>query len=327
MPYSFRPLFWLRRSALSLACVVAPVASAAQWQHAPLLRALSLLTPTSYRVEVDRQIPTSTVLRWMNVGDWQSRLENAAQRAGLSVRIDADRHVVTVFSSAKEEGRVQRVALQNLSGADEGSSYSAHDETLRQAWSAPAPLAPAGRVRLIDAVETLIPNWRNAQGQSIGLEVLAADLDTPVRWDSSLSRWDALQAMLSPLGLSAQMRGNTLRIAPVQGPRTTYGPAFPSRYSAAGGETPAVFVGGLDLMAGQPVGQQMKKQAAAQGWTVVWDVNRDWLVPSNTQISGTIDKAIAAAVRAMAEQGAPIHATVYTANRTIVIAQNGDRSK
>jgi hypothetical protein len=296
-----------------LACVVAPVASAAQWQHAPLLRALSLLTPPSYTVNVDRSIPASTVLRWTSEGDWQTRLAAAARSAGLEVQIDLTRHVITVAAEHAAPDRIQRVSL------DAATSSASLEDSIWQAWRAPAPPMPAPQVRLIDAVETLMPDWRDPQGHTLGLEVLATDLDTPVRWDSTLSRWDALQDMLRSRGLSAQMRGRTLRVAPLsstdarsrmeQAKATVSAPTAPP---------------GLQLVAGQPIGAQLKKQAAAQGWTVVWNVDRDWIVPSNTRIDGAIDAAITSAVKAMAAQGAPIHAAVYTANHTIVIAQNGD---
>jgi hypothetical protein len=295
---------------------------------APIEKALATLIPEPYRIELDTRIPRNWVVVWQPGTNWMDVLKSALAPMGIVVSPDWGNSVIRVryqptvqvashsqaqpvaFTTSRENGDLHVVDV--LSGA------------VGREWNERAPYPPKGLIRFDSAVMRLLPpSLRNAT-----LALQGVDTSMMVRWHPGASRREAMIDVLRAAGAVAHISADEVRVMPkadtssraeVKAVQTAIQPE-PVTPSAA----PVAPISGLDLSAGQPIGMQIKKQAAAQGWTVVWNVDRDWIVPSNTRIDGAIDAAITSAVKAMAAQGAPIHATVYTANHTIVIAQNGD---
>ena len=73
------------------------------------------------------------------------------------------------------------------------------------------------------------------------------------------------------------------------------------------------------LPAGQLVGRQLGTWGARAGWHVIWNVGQDWPVPRASTFRGTFSGAASQVIEDLAAQGAPIHATFYRGNHTLVV--------
>lgn len=73
------------------------------------------------------------------------------------------------------------------------------------------------------------------------------------------------------------------------------------------------------LPAGQLVGQQISAWGQSVGWHVIWNVGQDWPVPRASSFQGTFSGAASQVIEDLAAQGAPIHATFYRGNHTLVV--------
>ncbi len=308
----------MKRSILTIATAAAllcaaPVALAdtpnqAPPRSAPLLTALALIVPQPYEINVDNSIPTDTRLSWADQGDWEQQLRQAANSAGLGVHFSAGQSLL-VFRLP----RIHRVTVGPEIQNEQRSATPRND-----AWSTPAPAMPAHAVHLIDAIQTLIPP---EIAPTLRLEILATDLNTPARWLPG-ARWSALKSMLRGLGLQVRLQGKTLRIAPISDTGNTDA-AYAADPDSVLTAVAAPIASGLNFMPGHPLGEQLCEQGKAQGWTVVWNVSKDWIVPSATALGGDFQTAATQAIEAAASEGAPISARIYPINRTIVVEQTG----
>jgi hypothetical protein len=73
------------------------------------------------------------------------------------------------------------------------------------------------------------------------------------------------------------------------------------------------------LPAGQLVGRQISAWGQSAGWHVIWNVGQDWPVPRASNFQGTFSGAASQVIEDLAAQGAPIHATFYRGNHTLVV--------
>jgi hypothetical protein len=78
------------------------------------------------------------------------------------------------------------------------------------------------------------------------------------------------------------------------------------------------------LNANSLVGTDLKSWAKQAGWTVIWQANQDWPVPTTTHFQGDFQTVAAQVLNDLAEQGANIRGKFYTGNQTLVISQPGD---
>jgi len=290
---------------------------------APIDKALSTIIPEPYRIELDSRVPRDWVVSWQAGANWMQVLNNALNPMGLVVDPQWGSSVIRV----RYVGTGAYVDATSNATIRTAATSGAHMPTLTGAsgheWDWRAPYPPKTPIRLDSAVMRLLP--KDLQNASLAMQ--GVDTSALVRWRPGMSRYDALVSVLDSVGAVASVSKDMVKISPrvaAQPPQPAQeaGPvqvAMPMRSIAQ----PAPAPSGLSIVAGQPVGRQMKDQAAAQGWHVVWELNHDWIAPSNTVLAGSFEDAASKAVEAMAAEGAPVRATVYTANRTIVISQNG----
>jgi hypothetical protein len=78
------------------------------------------------------------------------------------------------------------------------------------------------------------------------------------------------------------------------------------------------------LNANSLVGTDLKSWAEQAGWTVIWQANQDWPVPTTTHFQGDFQTVAAQVLNDLAGQGANIRGKFYTGNQTLVISQPGD---
>ncbi|WP_321959259.1 toxin co-regulated pilus biosynthesis Q family protein [Burkholderia cenocepacia] len=78
------------------------------------------------------------------------------------------------------------------------------------------------------------------------------------------------------------------------------------------------------LVGGQPIQTQLQSWAARAGWTVVWDVQQDWIVPNAATFTGDFASAAQQVIEALAANGADVRADLYTGNRSMVVHQAGN---
>ena len=63
----------------------------------------------------------------------------------------------------------------------------------------------------------------------------------------------------------------------------------------------------------------LQKWGTQAGWTVVWQLTSDWVVPNNASFTGNFPKAVTAVIQALNSDGANLHAKFYNGNNTVVI--------
>ncbi|WP_205185724.1 toxin co-regulated pilus biosynthesis Q family protein [Burkholderia sp. LMG 13014] len=78
------------------------------------------------------------------------------------------------------------------------------------------------------------------------------------------------------------------------------------------------------LVAGKSIQSQLQAWAVRAGWTVVWDVQQDWIVPNAATFTGDFVSAAQQVIEALAANGADVRADLYTGNRSMVVHQAGN---
>lgn len=81
------------------------------------------------------------------------------------------------------------------------------------------------------------------------------------------------------------------------------------------------------LQAGKTVGEGLKAWAATANWTVIWTMQKDWIVPADTTFSGEFPDAAEAAIKTLAANGALIRAAINDGNRTLVVFGPGGQQQ
>lgn len=297
---------------------VMPPAFAVQSGSAPIEQALSQIIPQPYAIKMDASIPKDWIVHWSSGQDWMTVLRQALAPMGLrvvpqwsqnTILIDRDRSVMQAPSAPDPKIHGRDVAAQQGGVLMGATGWE---------WDQPAPTPPAHPVSIASAVMRLLPpSLKDAD-----LAMTGFDTSKPVIWAAGQTRREALGKILADHGLTAVINGSSVRISRAAAPTDTDRPvavAYPVQAVPV--------VSGLSLQPGHPLGEQLRSQGQAQGWTVVWNVSRDWIVPSSTQIGGDFQTAATKAIEAAAAEGAPIAAAIYPANRTIVVSQTGVSNK
>ncbi|BAP89109.1 PilL domain protein [Burkholderiales bacterium GJ-E10] len=74
----------------------------------------------------------------------------------------------------------------------------------------------------------------------------------------------------------------------------------------------------LDLMAGESLSTQLARFGQEQGWTVLWNLPSDWIVPANTRFAGHMPEVVRAVVLALDSAGVDAHADLYQNNVAVI---------
>ena len=77
------------------------------------------------------------------------------------------------------------------------------------------------------------------------------------------------------------------------------------------------------LQKGETIRSELTKWAKDSDWSLVWQLDKDWVIPSNSQFSGGFDVAAAKVVETLSSNGVLIHANFYSSNKTLVITGPG----
>lgn len=73
------------------------------------------------------------------------------------------------------------------------------------------------------------------------------------------------------------------------------------------------------LTAGNTIREELQTWGAKAGWTVLWELDKDWVVPANTTFTGDYQTAADSVLNTVAANGALIRATFYTGNKTLLV--------
>jgi hypothetical protein len=63
----------------------------------------------------------------------------------------------------------------------------------------------------------------------------------------------------------------------------------------------------------------LQKWGTQSGWTVVWKLSRDWIVPSTTSFTGSFKTSVGSVVHALNSSGSNLAVKFYNGNNTVVI--------
>jgi hypothetical protein len=77
------------------------------------------------------------------------------------------------------------------------------------------------------------------------------------------------------------------------------------------------------LSANTLVGNDLKSWGETAGWTVIWQANQDWPVPTSTHFQGNFQTVASQVLTDLAAQGANIRGKFYSGNQTLVVYQPG----
>jgi hypothetical protein len=73
------------------------------------------------------------------------------------------------------------------------------------------------------------------------------------------------------------------------------------------------------LQAGDTIKTSLETWAKTVGWHIVWDLQRDWSVPSTTTYTGSFDEVAGQVIKTLSSNGALIHAKFYLGNQSMVV--------
>lgn len=77
------------------------------------------------------------------------------------------------------------------------------------------------------------------------------------------------------------------------------------------------------LKKGETIRSELTKWAKDSNWSLVWQFDKDWVIPSNSEFTGSFDVAAVKVVETLSSNGILIHANFYSANKTLVITGPG----
>lgn len=77
------------------------------------------------------------------------------------------------------------------------------------------------------------------------------------------------------------------------------------------------------LKKGETIRSELTKWAKDSDWSLVWQFDKDWVIPANSEFSGSFDVAAAKVIETLSTNGVLIHANFYNANKTLVITGPG----
>lgn len=152
---------------------------------------------------------------------------------------------------------------------------------------------------------------------------------------------DALNQMLHPLGFDWRINNNALTItegAPYQPVSASVTPSERTEltFASQGAGSPKSTAGDTPVIAaleapvqiwklkqGETIRAELAKWASESGWALVWQLDKDWVIPADSVFTGTFDSASANVIQTLASNGVLIHANFYTANKTLVVTGPG----
>jgi hypothetical protein len=77
------------------------------------------------------------------------------------------------------------------------------------------------------------------------------------------------------------------------------------------------------LRQGRLVGNELREMAGRAGWNLVWQLQRDIVVPADTTYSGDFETAAGDVITTLRSNGLLIHAKFYQGNKTMVVSGPG----
>lgn len=77
------------------------------------------------------------------------------------------------------------------------------------------------------------------------------------------------------------------------------------------------------LKKGETIRSELTKWAKNSNWSLVWQFDKDWVIPADSEFTGSFDVAAAKVVETLSSNGILIHANFFSANKTLVITGPG----
>ncbi len=77
------------------------------------------------------------------------------------------------------------------------------------------------------------------------------------------------------------------------------------------------------LTEGKTIGREIMAWGRTVGWNVVWNLGKDWSIPSNTTYTGDFKSAAGEAIKTLAANGILIRGQFYDGNKTMVVSGPG----
>ena len=77
------------------------------------------------------------------------------------------------------------------------------------------------------------------------------------------------------------------------------------------------------LTEGHTVGKEIQGWANVAGWKVVWNLAKDWSVPTTTTFKGDFKTSAGEVIKTLANNGVLIRAQFYDGNKTMVVSGPG----
>ncbi len=177
------------------------------------------------------------------------------------------------------------------------------------------------------ALEMILPEgWRIYAKPGV-------DGSAPVTWKSNNDRWTIpLTTVLRQSGLNAVVnwphQALLLSVRPIHKSPALDTTGYTAWHKSGNSSLPANFHVGNAVQStiplqgvspifllnqGDLILTDLQKWAKQSGWAVVWQIPEDWSVPNTTAFNGSFKSAVTQVVRALAANGANIHAVFHPA--------------
>ena len=307
---------------------------------APIEQALAVIVPAPWQIDLDSRVDVTRKMSWSSSANWVTALQAACSQMGLVVRIDRAHQTVDVMQAsapgAAEPPPRAFVHTPAPSRIEPSKGVAEHAKahiasraaaSLDKRLGKPSVLGAnaqqwrsfingGGPMKLSSALLRIMPPTMSMQGT----EIVGIDDSQLVAWKAG-SRRDALMDLARAAHARIVVSAQGVRMEPATAATRT--PAA-AKIASKGVPVPvrvAPAEGGIKLVAGKLLGKQLQACGRAQGWTVVWKLDQDWIVPAPASFAGSFGNAAQAVVEALAANGADIRADLYTSNKTLVVHQ------
>jgi hypothetical protein len=304
---------------------------------APIEQALAVIVPAPWQIDLDSRVDVTRTMSWPSSSNWVTALRAACAQMGLIARIDYARQTVDV----EQAPSISKPAPAVLpAAAVPGAGVVAPHSTpplAHLAASRPVTDSSKSEPRVVGADGELWQSFVNGAGpvslsaallrimpQSLAwqnTEIVGVNDAQPVSWPTG-SRRSALLAVAKEANAQILVSKRGIKVEPVRDSRAPKAlVTVPKTDVAVAHRAAAQPVASIKLVAGKPLSKQLQAFGAAQGWTVVWKLTQDWVVPAPATFEGSFGSAAQAVIEALAANGADVHADIYPRNKTFVVHQ------
>jgi len=288
--------------------------------HAVSLRqALDQIVPQDYSINLPNSGSWSDVpVSWHAKQTFVAALREAlADSPGLNAEVDTRLHLVTVRAQPSAFGTPAPQVLPIAAARQPADGPSTSNLSSVPTATAPVVSPAAASLLASSPAPVLTPSSLTLTPPPLVSAVPAAAKSSHAA--SSVNPIVAAAAAIPASPASAGSASSTGTLAAQPGSRAV---ALVTVPDTAGVQHEPSQIWRLELSDGT-VKAALTRWARQSGWQIVWDVPVDFKIDAEAEVSGTLQDALAAVVKALQNSDTPIQVVLYNGNKVLRVVAKG----